>query len=305
MSAALAYTTGKYDIGRATYSKLPQDLRDWHKHFEASYFNFMCRLVEENVDIMKAKDALIRFRIFRNVFMQELMKFANKPGLITSLDEGNYLAMTLDARSRLFGFFPEHEDRLAGIIDVPVSYLPFIKVLEDPAADVLGQTFKLGQKSFMMVRSGSGREPDTTMHEYLHTVVRGLPVFFEEGFCRHALQSRGIEDSDLKAVGAMQGEELRVNFPGIQYPALMVAMLSQAFGDKEVERAFFSQDLSPIENRLAFAGLRFTEMDAPHKKNLSREAVEFALKLKKALERHLSKELCSVVETIHAGISGG
>ncbi|HSB47004.1 MAG TPA: hypothetical protein VLD37_03250 [Candidatus Bilamarchaeum sp.] len=300
MSAALAYEAGKPDIRKASYARLPEDLREWHKHFEASYFNFMCTLVEENVDLKKAKDALIRFRIFRNFFMSELMKFANKPGLITSLDEGNYLATTLEARERLFGFFPEHSERLSGIIDVPANYLPFIKVLEDPSADVLGQTFKFGPKSFMMVRSGSGRELDTAMHEYLHTISRGLPVFFEEGFCRHALQSRGVEDSDLKAVQSMEGDELRVNFAGIQYPALMVAMMSEAFGDKSVERAFFQQDLSPIENRLALAGLRFAEMDAPHRNNIPAEAAAFAIRLGKALETHLSAELKGFVERLSA-----
>jgi hypothetical protein len=302
MSAALAYK-GRHDFSKATYSRLPQDLSDWHKHFEASYFEFMCSLVEEKPDIRKAKEKLIRFRIIRNFFVEELMKFANKPGLITSLDDVNHLTTAIEARNRLVGFFSEHEERLAGIIDVPVSYLPFIKFLEDPAADVLGQTFKLGPKSFLMVRSGSGRELDTTMHEYLHTIVRGLPVFFEEGFCRHALQARGVEDSDLKAVEAMDGEELRVNFAGIQYPALMVSMLSQAFGDKEVERAFFSQDLSPIESRLAFAGLKFSEMDVPHKKNLTRESAEFAAKLKKTLQTHLSKEIIEFVEKIQRALA--
>jgi hypothetical protein len=301
MSAALA-NKGRYDFSRATYSRLPQDLAEWHGHFEASYFEFMCSLAEENPDMKKAKEKLIRFRIIRNFFIEELMKFAGKPGLITSLDDANHLTIAVEARGRLAGFFSEHEERLAGIIDVPVCYLPFIKVLEDPTADVLGQTFKIGPKSFMMVRSGSGRELDTTMHEYLHTIVRGLPVFFEEGFCRHALQVRGVEDSDLKAVEAMDGEGLRVNFAGIQYPALMVGMMAQAFGNKEIERAFFSQDLSQIEKRLAIAGLKFGEMDDPHRKNLPEEASEFAMKMMKALRTHLSHETAEIVERIHGSI---
>lgn len=279
---------------------LPQKMKDWHKHFEASYYQFMATLLEEKPDIEKAEAALMKFRIYRRIFMAQLLKFANKPGQITAMDdEAHWLATALSARQKLFDAFPAHHDVLLKITDVPVVYLPFIKVLEDPLVEVLGQTFKFGPRSsFTMVRAGSDKELETTAHEYLHTAVRGLHQFFEEGFCRHAMQSRGMEPSDLATVDRMSRDDLIINFAAIQYPALIVAMLSEGLGPKAVETAFFNGDTTALEKRLSFSGLDFEKLNRPFRDNMGKEAAALASRLGKILEPHISPGLKAVLDRI-------
>lgn len=283
---------------------LPKNVREWHAHFEASYCDLMVCLASD-IDMDKTMDALVKFRVFKKMFYFELLKFGRKPGLVTSMDEfDRSMEFAMNARGSLLDCFPAHAGKLKQSLASPVAFLPFIKFFEDPFSDVLGQTIKFDEgDSMIMIKSGSGKEIPTLMHEQLHASARGLPPVFEEGFCRYSLQSKGIDQNDVREMLDNDMEKVRYNFGGIYYPTLLVEMLSQLFGDEKIALAFFRAELADMDRTLKNdAGIGFSELDKPYKENVFRGSVKALAKLVEAFESGLSEQIKDTIRRL-AGIS--
>ena len=279
---------------------LSRELRALFAHYEASYYDFVTSLTKAEPVTDELLADLLKFRVFRNAFYSGLLKESGD-GLVTYLDEGErYFRMTDDARLGLLDAFPRHADRL--VMDVPIAYLPFIKMSEDPFSEILGQTLKLNdKKNFITVKSGTGKELPTAMHEHLHAAVRGLPGVFEEGFCRHSLQSRGIEPDEMPVLAAHEREMIRANFSGIYYPNLLVNILAQAVGPKQVEDIFFSRDTSELDAFLRrVSGRGLAEMDRAFRQSLPEPAIDIVRTLGEAFGKALSNEMKKVIEVVCA-----
>ena len=201
---------------------------------------------------------------------------------------------------------PAHSAALARGTTAPVAFLPFIKLIEDPYQDVLGQTLKLADSySFIFVRSGTGKEYQTAAHEHLHAAVRGLPGAFEEGFCRHSLERAGVESGELESFFAHDDQTVRLNLASIGYPHLLVLALSQAFGDKEIESAFFTGDTAPLDEKVKrAAGSSLVELDAHFRDGSLHGAASALAGLRSALGQALSAKVIGFIERLEGIVAG-
>jgi hypothetical protein len=287
-------------VGRHSYEPLPKKLKEWHSHYEAGYFDFVARLSSEDSDGNDVLLALLKFRIFRKAFLSGLAGFTDRPGMVTSLSEGPLcLALAEEASEKLLSAFPGHGAPIERGLLAPAALLPFIKLHEDPFSEILGQTLKLApERSLVMVRSGSGRELPTLMHERLHASVRNLPGVFEEGFCRYALQSRGLDEDELLLLPGRDRDTIRWNFAPIYYPNLLVAMLSQGVGERKTERSFFGEDAGALRLMARLSGKEAGELERIFRKGLHAEAASVVMKLRDALRGYLDRGLAMALDAV-------
>lgn len=283
------------------HGPLQKKARELFAHYEASYYDFVISLTKAEPVTDELLLNLLKFRIYKNAFYTELLK-TSAPGTVTYLKDGDaFFKTAIDARCGLLDMFPEHAGRLDKAIDAPMAFLPFIKLSEDPFSDILGQTMKLGpERSLIAVRSGTGRELPTAMHENLHAAVRGLPGVFEEGFCRYALQSRGIEPDEMASLASHDDATVRANFGGIFYPNILVNILAQAIGDRKVTGFFFMEGTAGLEEFLRKAGKSVEDIERPFQRNDHLGAIAVVKDLGSALAEGLSGQLRSVIDRVAA-----
>ncbi len=281
------------------HAPLQKKAKGLFDHYEASYYDFVVSLTRAEPVTDELLLNLLKFRIYKNAFYSELLK-TSAPGMVTYLKDGEQFFKTaIDARCGLLELFPEHAGHFDKAIDSPMAFLPFIKLSEDPFSDILGQTMKLGpEHSLIAVKSGTGRELPTAMHENLHAAVRGLPGAFEEGFCRYALQSRGIEPDEMISLHAHEDATIRANFGGIFYPNLLVNILAQALGDRKVTGMFFGED--GLEAFLRKIGKSMEDVERPFHRNDHLGAIAVVRDLGAALGPSLSAGLKAVIERVAA-----
>ncbi|MEW6721712.1 MAG: hypothetical protein AB1324_00455 [Candidatus Micrarchaeota archaeon] len=293
---------------RARHLPMPKKLKDLFSHYESSYYDIMTRLLEDKPEIEKVECAILKFRVFRKIFYSELVKHAHSPGAVTSLEDSNFAVDTVvEGRVKLLETFHGHADALCPAMDTPAAFLPFIKFYEDFLSDILGQTMKYddGRQPMVFVKSGSGRELSTFMHESLHASVRGLPPAFEEGFCRHSLQVLGHDQDELGGLLAHDEEVIRANLAGIYYPNILVRMLSEAFGEKAVRDAFFKMDVSKIDARLGMhARTNLAALDLPYLSGSSAGASKSLAGLADSLASGLSAGVREIISRVDSIVSG-
>jgi hypothetical protein len=225
-------------------------------------------------DEESSRRALETFRSSKNSFYHELFEFANQPGLVSSFDSIDPAAdLVAKARAVLLRSFSSYAAQLEPIVHVPVVFLPFINFSENPFIEILGFTTKLdSERSIIVVKSGAGSEFLTTMHEYLHTSVRGLPGVFEEGYCRHSLECLGADKNRLSGVSAFDPDTIKKYFGEIFYPHLLVSLLAGGAGARAVSDAFFCRDFSRIADIVKVsAGRDIQEIDRPFQENSFRK----------------------------------
>lgn len=293
-------------IGLMSHEPLPKKLRDLFDHYEAAYYEFVvCLTAAKPVDD-ELLVRLLKFRVMKNAFFNELIR-SSRPGLVSHMpgEEGHFKT-ALDARVALLDSFPSYGEAMERAAEAPVAYLPLIKVSEDPFSEILGQTMKLKEGSLISVKTGTGRELPTTMHESLHAAVRGLPGAFEEGFCRHALQSRKMEEDEMAILPTHDPATLRVNLAGIYYPNLLVNILAESAGSGLIERAFFGCDVTELDAFLRrAAGIGMEELDRPFSHNdpdgAARNVEALAKAFGGALSARLKAALDSVLSKARAG----
>ena len=281
------------------YLPLPDKLKTAFGRYESRYHSFETGLRSEDKDMDKLYALLLGFRLHKAIFYHELLEFAKQhPGLVTSLDDiSPFSELVVDARLTLFEHFPAHTNSLECIASVPVAFLPFIKLSEDPISSAFGYTMKFGGPPLVIIQTGTGREFATIAHEHLHAVVNGLPHIFEEGFCRYSLYRAGIAETDLGTIFTQEANATRMNFSGVYYPILLVALLSQGFGDPIVEQAFFGCNVSELEKRTRQTiGKTFKEIDdAAH---FIENGARILLALKRTVESSLSDEIKIAVDRV-------
>jgi hypothetical protein len=292
---------------RMHHEPLPKKLRALFDHYEASYYEFVVSLTKPEPLTEELLLSLMKFRIYKNAFYSALLKHSHD-GLITYIDHGeHHFNIAKQSRMNLLDLFPEHAGQLEKAMEVPAAFLPFIKMAEDPYTEVLGQTLKLDrERSLITIRSGTGKELPTSMHEHLHAAVRGLPGVFEEGFCRYALQSRGIEPDEMIVLAGHDREMIRANFSGIYYPNVLVNILAQAIGPKQVTDIFFSQDAGELDAFLRrMIGKGFAELELPFRANLPDQAITIVKSMGEAFGRGISNEMKRVIDIVAAAGSAG
>lgn len=287
---------------KINYQPLNDKLKQWFSMYEASYFNFVTKLACDSTD--SAAEALMRFRVFRKIFFYELLDFSKIPGQITSLLPDEKIPTIVEsARSTLFRTFPENIGELLAIRDVPITYLPFIKISEDPFSEILGQTLKLDKSSFIMVRYGSGKEHATTAHEYLHSISRDLEGAFEEGFIRYSLAKAAVDDDELSTFAVKDKDTIRCNLNSIYYPILLVNILSSEYGDSAVTDAFFKGTSALSDATRLATGMDMKDLSQPFQSYYPKDALNTLKRLKASLNRSISEKIGSAIERIEQSLS--
>ncbi|MEW6035930.1 MAG: hypothetical protein AB1529_04920 [Candidatus Micrarchaeota archaeon] len=287
-------TTGPQCRIQARHAPMAKELKEWYGMYEASYCEFVTNLLSNKPPDEKLVDSLIRFRVFKGIFYSRLLRHGQKSGAVTSLDDPEgFVNLTIMSRMKLLETFPEHAGSLQPVLDNPVAFLPFIRFSEDPTSEILGQTMKFDNKPPMIIiRSGTGRELATTMHEHLHAAVKGLPGAFEEGFCRYSLQAAGHESDEVPHILEYDEAAIRMSFAPIFYPNLLVNVLAQGFGEREVRKAFFKMDTSDIDGDLrVFLGKELAHFDAPFRSGSAADAIGFLDQLVSVLGSDLAGPL--------------
>ncbi len=286
-------------IGLMHGAAMPARLKERFDHYEAAYYEWVVRLTAPKLEEDPLLISLLRFRVMKSVFFNELIKTSGQ-GLVTHLPGSDgHFRTALDARLTLLDRFPSYQRALENAAEAPVAYLPLIKLSEDPFSEILGQTLKLSaDRSLITVKSGTGHELPTTMHETLHAAVRGLPGVFEEGFCRQALQGRGLEEDEMRTLLGHDPATLRANLAGIYYPNLLVNILSEVVGNEQVERAFFTADIASLDAFLdRAAGLGMGDLERPFRTNDHLGAAMNVEALWKAFGNGISARLKAAVES--------
>jgi hypothetical protein len=286
---------------------LPEGLRALYGHYEAAYYDFVVGITKPAPSDDEILGNILKFRVFKNAFYSGMARRAAE-GSVAFIEDGERLfSIAAQSRALLLDSFPDHAGVLDKALKAPLAFLPFIRISEDPFGEVLGHTIKTGaDSSLITVRSGSGRELPTSMHEHLHAAVRGLPGVFEEGFCRYALQIRGFEESEVLKMPALGAEAVRANFRAIYFPNLLVTMLAQAAGDRKVTEVFFGQDASELDAFLHRAcGQGLADMDRAYRQGGADGAIAAVRALAGALGGAVSKQLHGIIDALSPAPQAG